>query len=139
MTRINLVHPAELCDQHLLAEWRELTRIPNGIANGVYKIILDEIPQKYTIRTEDNPEGGKGHVKFFLDKLCFLFNRYQSLKDELHQRGIVVGDMWSKSITKETVGHLWNDYKPSQRDIDLNRTRIKERYPKKPRYAKEKL
>ncbi|MDO4706203.1 MAG: hypothetical protein Q4A98_08385 [Comamonadaceae bacterium] len=26
MTRINLIPPAELCDQHLLAERRELTR-----------------------------------------------------------------------------------------------------------------
>lgn len=30
MTRINLVPPEELCDQHLLAEHRELTRIPNA-------------------------------------------------------------------------------------------------------------
>ncbi|HGJ5874346.1 MAG TPA: pyrimidine dimer DNA glycosylase/endonuclease V [Arsenophonus apicola] len=29
MTRINVIPPNELCDQHLLAEHRELTRIPN--------------------------------------------------------------------------------------------------------------
>lgn len=34
MTRINLIAPAELCDQHLLAEHRELTRIPNAVAKG---------------------------------------------------------------------------------------------------------
>jgi deoxyribonuclease V len=27
MTRINLLPPSELADQHLLAEWRELPRI----------------------------------------------------------------------------------------------------------------
>ena len=32
MTRINLIPPKELCDQHLLAEFRELTRIPNAVA-----------------------------------------------------------------------------------------------------------
>ena len=38
MTRINLVPPAELCDQHLLAEHRELTRIPNAVAKGKYHL-----------------------------------------------------------------------------------------------------
>lgn len=28
MTRINLVDPSELLDQHVLAEFREITRIP---------------------------------------------------------------------------------------------------------------
>ena len=38
MTRINLVPPAELCDQHLLAEHRELTRIPNAVAKGKFSL-----------------------------------------------------------------------------------------------------
>jgi len=38
MTRINLVPPQELCDQHLLAEHRELTRIPNAVARGRYHL-----------------------------------------------------------------------------------------------------
>ena len=38
MTRINLVPPEELCDQHLLAEHRELTRIPNAVAKGKYHL-----------------------------------------------------------------------------------------------------
>lgn len=37
MTRINVVPPSELCDQHLLAEFRELTRIPNGVLYGKFK------------------------------------------------------------------------------------------------------
>jgi len=36
MTRINLVPPEELCDQHLLAELRELPRIPNAVLKGRY-------------------------------------------------------------------------------------------------------
>ena len=36
MTRINVVQVQELCDQHLLAEWRELTRIPNGVVTGKF-------------------------------------------------------------------------------------------------------
>lgn len=38
MTRINLIPPEELCDQHLLAEHRELTRIPNAVARGKFSL-----------------------------------------------------------------------------------------------------
>ena len=48
MTRINLVPPTELCDQHLLAEHRELTRIPNAVAKGKYSITN---PQKQPSRS----------------------------------------------------------------------------------------
>ena len=33
MTRINLVHPSQLSDQHLMAEYRELPRIVNDWKN----------------------------------------------------------------------------------------------------------
>ena len=56
MTRINLVPPAELCDQHLLAEHRELTRIPNAVAKGKYH--LKGQPTEYKL--------GEGHVRFAL-------------------------------------------------------------------------
>lgn len=49
MTRINLVPPAELCDQHLLAEHRELTRIPNAVLKG--KFSLDGQPNEYKLGT----------------------------------------------------------------------------------------
>ena len=139
MTRINLVPPAELCDQHLLAEWRELTRIPNGITKGIFRVIKAEIPLQYTIRTEDRPEGGHGHVKFFFNKLWFLYKRYKSLIDELEQRGFDIQDIWPPKCTRSSMEHLWNDYSPSATDIELNRKRIRERFPKKARYAKEKL
>ena len=66
MTRINLVPPAELCDQHLLAEHRELTRIPNAVAKGKYH--LKGQPAEYKL--------GEGHVRFFFNKLAFLKKRY---------------------------------------------------------------
>lgn len=56
MTRINLVPPEELCDQHLLAEHRELTRIPNAVAKGKYH--LKGQPAEYKL--------GEGHVRFSL-------------------------------------------------------------------------
>ena len=70
MTRINVgVLPKELHDKHLIAEHREIKRIPNTIRNGRFK--LDGQPSEFKL--------GKGHVKFFYDKLMYLKNRYERL------------------------------------------------------------
>lgn len=141
MTRINVVPPAEICDQQLIAEWRELTRIPNGIVAGKYVIDLEAIPAQYTVRTEDNPDGGKGHMKFFFNKLKFLYQRYEAIRDELAQRGMPRRSMWPESAIWNCFSLLgiWNDYQPTPEALALNRKRIAEKFPKKPRYAKEPL
>lgn len=72
MTRINLVDPSELCDQHLLAEHRELTRIPNAVARGRFSLVGQ--PADYKL--------GEGHVRFFFDKLAFLQRCYAALHEE---------------------------------------------------------
>ena len=132
MTRINLVEPEELCDQHLLAEWRELTRIPNNIVSN--KLNTSFIPSRYTVRTESNPSGGVGHVKFFINKLKFLHERYNNLLVELHLRGFSCENFWPK-VTFPL--ELWGDYLPTTEAINLNRERIKERFPKKARYYRQ--
>lgn len=99
MTRINLgVKPSELCNKHLLAEHRELKRIPNIIKSGRYS--LDNIPKHFTL--------GTGHVRFFYDKLLFLKNRYISLYNECIKRGFNVSDYSSSfdGLPKE----LMNNY-----------------------------
>lgn len=138
MTRINLIPPSELCDQHLLAEWREMTRIPNSILSD--KLSYTDIPKKYTIRTADNPLGGKGHVKFFADKLKWLNARYYALIIECGYRGFNVSCFWPVHYDHnfKQLG-LWNDYRPTPEAIALNRTRIIERTPKNPRYTEPKI
>ena len=59
MTRINTVPPQELCDKHLMAEIREITRIPNTIKSG--KARIEGIPPDFRL--------GSGHVNFFTTKL----------------------------------------------------------------------
>lgn len=50
MTRINVgVKPKELCRQHLLAEAREIKRIPNVVAKG--KFNLKNQPKEFTLGT----------------------------------------------------------------------------------------
>lgn len=123
MTRINLVAPSELCDQHLLAEHRELKRIPNMVVKGWRPT---DIPEKFCL--------GKGHVKFFANKLAWLFTRYYSLHEECLNRGFEVKLMYPP-LTR-IPDHLYNNYTPTEEDIALSRQRIKEKMPANPRFTK---
>lgn len=133
MTRINVVPVGELCDQHLLAEHRELTRIPNGIADGKY-LDKSKIPDFYTVRTENNPDGGKGHMYFFANKLMYLKKRYLLLCRELRERGFSHKHRWNLATNKNDMPDLFGRYEPTAEAISLNRQRIKERWPKNARY-----
>lgn len=118
MTRINVVHVAELCDQHLLAEHRELTRIPNAIASGRAKVDL-----------------AKGHVTFFYDKLEWLWCRYVDLCAECMGRGFNVANRWPVSLN---MGPHWGkSWRPDEEAMRINRERIAERLEAmKPRWTK---
>ncbi|MDD0824465.1 pyrimidine dimer DNA glycosylase/endonuclease V [Mannheimia sp. AT1] len=126
MTRINLVPPAELCDQHLLAEHRELTRIPNAVAKG--KFSLKGQPEDYKL--------GEGHVRFFFNKLTFLKKRYDLLHEECLARGFNVQYFWTESLPTEPL--LWLDYEPTETALKANRERIAIRMPAKPRFTERK-
>ena len=113
MTRINCGIPsAELVDMHLLAEHREIKRIPNCIKKGKYK--LDNIP--------DNFKLGTGHVKFFYNKLKYLHRRYISLYLECRARGFNVTNFEEcfDNLPKE----LYNEYVPTPKDRLIIRKRI---------------
>ena len=123
MTRINLVPPTELCDQHLLAEHRELTRIPNAVAKGKYH--LKGQPAEYKL--------GEGHVRFFFNKMAFLKKRYDLLHAECKARGFNVQYIWNEELPQDPT--LWLDYEPTEAALALNRARIQERMPAKARFT----
>lgn len=129
MTRINIVPVEELCDQHLLAEHRELTRIPNCILSGRLKYHYDDAPDKYTL--------GKGHVKFFSNKLGFLCRRYNELHKECLRRGFNVQYHFRK-LDLVNAGYEFNDWSPNEEEITINRIRITEKTPKIPRYTSKR-
>jgi len=116
MTRINIGVPVkELSKPHLIAEHRELKRIPNAIRTGKAKV--KNIPPTFRM--------GEGHVKFFYDKLGYLKNRYEQLYLECLERKINVtyfGNAWD-GIPQQ----LMNDYTPTENDIRIVRERIEER------------
>ena len=120
MTRINVgIPPAELVNQHLIAEHREIKRIPNCIAKGKYN--MEGIPDKFKL--------GTGHVKFFYNKLLYLKNRYTSLYNECIKRGFNVQNY--KSAWDNVPQELMNDYKVEENDIIIIKKRIDERRPNK--------
>ena len=122
MTRINVgIPPAELGDRHLIAEHREIKRIPNCINKGRYS--LDNLPKLFKL--------GTGHVKFFYDKLFYLKRRYDSLYDECQKRGFNVQNY--SGAWEGIPEYLMNDYTPTSRDRVIVRQRIQERLNKQRR------
>jgi len=124
MTRINVIDPKELTTKHLVAEYRELPRIfalsyaaqqrgesPNNPLN----------PKEYTL--------GKGHVRFFYNKISFLKKRFASLVHEMHCRG------YHTSFTEPPFyNHAsdWSeDWEPTEAAIQINKKRIADKLSKK--------
>lgn len=120
MTRINVGYPVEkLIREHLLAEHREIKRIPNNIKSGKSKI--DNIPNIFRL--------GTGHVKFFYNKLGYLKKRYDKIYKECIRRGYNVqnySDSWV-GISDE----LMQDWTPNNNDKQLIINRINEKLSKK--------
>ena len=116
MTRINIgVPPRELTGKHLIAEHREIKRIPNVVSKGKYN--PKSIPPQFTL--------GKGHVSFFYDKLGYLKERYISLYNECINRGFNVQNYegsWD-GVPRE----LMNSYVPTERDILIVTEKIADR------------
>lgn len=126
MTRINCIPPSELCDQHLLAEHRELTRIPNALISGRAKPTA--IPATYRL--------GPGHVSFFYNKLGYLKSRYRLLCDECLLRGFRVAWRWPNDDTR-IAESLWHHWQPDTEAQRANRARIAERLAvMRPRYSR---
>lgn len=115
MTRINVgVHPEELPSKLLLAEHREITRIPNMVASGRARLIRSGAPDRFTL--------GTGHVKFFYFRLGYLLDRYRAIYAECKRRGFNVQDRqdsWD-SVPKACLG----SYTPCAADRQLIVDRI---------------
>lgn len=130
MTRINLIPVAELSDQHLMAEYRELPRIVNGVLEG--KLHPTKIPTKYVL--------GTGHVKFFTNKILFLAKRYKLIHQELIYRNFNLDPNYTPKdmLRKIKSGNYRGDekYVFSEKDITLSRQRIIEKILMKPDWYK---
>jgi hypothetical protein len=122
MTRVNVIDPKELTTKHLVAEYREIARLPENLRKSLNRkgkpFKMSEIPISYTL--------GTGHVKFFYNKMEFLKKRFLSLVEEMERRGY--NPQFKDGSIFEGFDDIFvNDYIPTQEAININVARIKER------------
>lgn len=123
MTRINLVPPKELSDQHLIAEYHELPRVIKQ------PISILDAPYQYTL--------GKGHMKWAKLYSAFTMRRYYELYNEMVYRGFKPRYHWQQLYTLWcNEGEDINFYYPSKQDIEVSRKRLVEKYLLKPDFYK---
>ena len=131
MTRINLISPKELTDQHLIAEYREITMVPAALKrtiNSKAGLQLNQIPKEFTLN--------KGHVKFFYNKGLYLQKRYNQLIKEMKKRGFSPNP--KRQFPKEIfLPNLYNDWNPSLKDKKIIIKRINEKIKMKPKWYKK--
>ena len=124
MTRINVVEPSELHYKHLVAEYKEITRV-FGLARKNQRDILGlrkKLPVEYTL--------GTGHVLFFMDKLKFIADRYECLTKEMLRRGYKPNPIHREDLLAGIDLKLIKGYIPTAEAIKINRQRIQDRLPK---------
>jgi hypothetical protein len=129
MTRINSgIKPDELCDQHLVAEYRELPRVGTMLVKRLEK------GADLTAGTPDAFTLGTGHMAFFIDKGEYLRKRFESLKQEMIDRGMNPTMNWRDQWA--SVPDLCNDWSPDGRVRAILQARIEAKMPKKPRFSR---
>jgi len=132
MTRINLINVNELSDQHLIAEYREITMVPAALKrtlNSRNGLILKNIPKNFTLN--------KGHVTFFYNKGQYLFNRYRLLINEMKKRGFNPNSDREFPVQIFIENNLFNDWKPTIQDLNIIKKRIDTKIKQKPNWYRK--
>lgn len=130
MTRINLVDPQELMDQHLVAEYREIFMVGSSLVRSLRSPNWKDskIPEQFSLN--------KGHVMFFYDKGKYLFKRYHALVDEMKRRGMNP-DPDRRFKVEQWPDDKFNDWIPTESDKDIVRERIALRISQKPNWYRK--
>lgn len=124
MTRINVIPPEELYDQHLVAEYREIRLLTANLQRSLKSkkgVDRAKLPKKFTL--------GEGHCLFFYDKGLYLFWRYCEIAEEMLNRGM--------SPTLPFPMELWPpglfyDWEPTEEAKNMVRERIALRVAQRP-------
>ena len=125
MTRINIVEPKQLTNQHLMAEYRELPRVFSKVLKRQEKgqIPTDvKIPETYVL--------GRGHETFFFDKCQYLLYRYENIVAELMKREYNLSGDTIRSVRESVteIDDIWyNNWTPTPDEIYLNMARLANR------------
>jgi len=134
MTRINIIPVSKLYDQHLIAEYREITMVPaslNRTLKSKARLNKSKISKQYTLNT--------GHVYFFYNKGEYLDKRYKEIIKEMKARGFKPD--FKRKFPKEIFinNDLYNDWMPTIEDYKIIRKRILSKLAQKPNWYKKSL
>lgn len=112
MTRINYgIHPSLLPDKLLLAEHREIKRIPKVFEKSIKSGSIKRIPKNFTL--------GKGHVLFFIDKPSYTYSRYLDLYKECLSRGFNVENYSNNWYIYKLYRINDSSTKPNKKDLGI--------------------
>lgn len=142
MTRLNLVPPGELTDQHLFAEFREIKMVSKSLCRSIVALanrgladelvlarILASVPAQFTLNA--------GHVTFFYDKGRYLERRYKALKQELSLRSLghnTLAPLDPDGIFNVLPAQFRKDYAPTPQSLAIVRQRIHQRIMLQPHW-----
>ena len=132
MTRINIVEPSELTDQHLIAEYREIFMVAGSLRRTLVSKVgyrEDRVPKRYTLNT--------GHVYFFYNKGKYLHKRYNELIAEMKKRGFSPSNDRPFPFSVFSDNGLYNDWIPMVEDYKVIRERIEEKIAMKPNWYRK--
>ena len=132
MTRINIISPSELTDQHLIAEYREIFMVAGSLKRTLISksgFVESKVPKNFTLNN--------GHVYFFYNKGKYLYKRYNLIIKEMKSRGFNPDKnrVFPKDIF--IMNNLFNDWEPNQSDIKIIRKRINEKIAMKPSWYRK--
>ena len=132
MTRINIISPSELTDQHLIAEYREIFMVAGSLKRTLISksgFVESKVPKNFTLNN--------GHVYFFYNKGKYLYKRYNLIIKEMKSRGFKPDEnrIFPKDIF--IMNNLFNDWEPNQGDIKIIRKRINEKIAMKPSWYRK--
>ena len=132
MTRINIISPSELTDQHLIAEYREIFMVAGSLKRTLISksgFVESKVPKNFTLNS--------GHVYFFYNKGKYLYKRYNLIIKEMKSRGFKPDEnrIFPKDIF--IMNNLFNDWEPNQIDIKIIRKRINEKIAMKPSWYRK--
>lgn len=124
MTRINTVSPALLSRQHLIAEYREITRVFHWADMYWARPAADRKPLPKTYRL------GAGHLYFFYDKLEWITARHHALQDEMRARGYTPTILDPAGPWRDVLpAAAWGSWAPGKHDHVTNLERLCLREP----------
>lgn len=115
MTRINCIPPHELVRQHLVAEYRELPRT-FALAKAWHARGGGDLPETYRL--------GAGHIKFFYNRLAWLYDRQVSLIVEMKARGYKANHDDPSGLLEGVPDCLMGEWEPTPEAMAENRERI---------------